>query len=155
MKNEITIRPAKNHDARKIFNFLCELEEQLFDQQEFEINYRLCLADINNIYLVAAGTDNVAIGYISCHGQILLHHGGMVFEVQELFVEKPYRNKGVGRQLLKGLEGYLNKRAYKSLEVAVNKHRASARKFYISEGFEETHVKLVRAPHPPKGGEGK
>jgi PhnO protein len=144
MKNDITIRPAKNHDGRKIFNFLCELEEHLFDQQEFEINYRICLADNNNIYLVAAGKENIAIGYISCHGQILLHHGGMVYEIQELFVEKPYRNKGVGKLLLKGLDEYLSKRDHKMLEIATNKKRIATIRFYSASGFENTHVKLTR-----------
>jgi (aminoalkyl)phosphonate N-acetyltransferase len=145
MKNEINIRPAKNHDARKIFNFLCELEEHLFDQQEFEINYRICLSDNNNVYLVAADKENIAVGYISCHGQILLHEGGMAYEVQELFVEKPYRNKGIGRMLLKSLEEFLSKRDYKLLEVATNKNRSATRRFYAGCGFEETHVKFVKA----------
>jgi PhnO protein len=144
MKTEITIRPAKNHDARKIFNFICELEEHLFDQQEFEINYRICLSDNNNIYLVAADKENTAIGYISCHGQILLHEGGMAYEIQELFVEKPYRNKGVGKMLLRGLEEYLNKRDHRLLEVATNKKRSETIKFYLNNSFQDTHLKFTR-----------
>jgi|SRR5579871_2427520 len=145
MKNEINIRAAKNHDARKIFNFLCELEGHLFDQQDFEINYRLCLSDNNNVYLVAADKDNNAVGFMSCHGQILLHEGGMVYEIQELFVEKPYRNKGIGKMLLKALEEYLSKRDYKQIEVTTNKKRTDTIKFYANNGFEETHVKFVKA----------
>ncbi|HVM86870.1 MAG TPA: GNAT family N-acetyltransferase [Puia sp.] len=144
MKNEITIRPAKNHDAKKIFQFLCELEEHLFDQQDFEINYRLCLADNNNVYLVAADKDNAAVGFISAHGQILLHEGGMVYEIQELFVENVFRNRGVGKMLLKALEEYLLRRDYKQLEVTTNKKRTDTIKFYANNGFEETHVKFVK-----------
>ena len=145
MKAEISIRLARNYDARKIFNFLCELEEQLFDQQEFEVNYRLCLADNNNLYLVAVDKENIAIGYISCHGKIILHHGGMVYEIQELFVEKSYRNKGIGKLLVQELEAYLIKRDYKSFEVATKKTRTGTRKFYILSGFQETHVKFTKA----------
>ena len=147
MKNGITIRPARNHDGRRIFNFLCELGGRLLDQQEFEINYRVCLSDNNNIYLVAADPNNDAIGYISCHGQILLHHGGMVFEIEELFVMEPYRKKGVGKLLLKGLDEYLAKRNYVMLEVTTNKHRTETIAFYAASGFEETHVKFTRAPN--------
>jgi PhnO protein len=119
----ITIRPARNHDAKKIFHFLCGLEKRLLDQQEFEINYRACLADTNNIYLVAADGNNDALGFVSCHGQILLHHGGMVFEIQELFVMNAYRNKGVGKLLLKALDEWLVKRNHVLLKAAANKKR--------------------------------
>ena len=144
MKNGITIRPARNHDGKRIFNFLCELEDQLLDQQVFEINYRICLSDNNNVYLVAADASNDAIGFISCHGQILLHHGGMVFEIEELFVLSRYRKKGVGKLLLKGLDEYLAKRDYASLEVTTNKIRTDTIMFYASNGFKETHVKFTR-----------
>jgi PhnO protein len=119
----ITIRPAKNHDAKQIFHFLCGLEKRLLDRDLFAINYRACVADINNIYLVAADENNEAVGFISCHGQILLHHGGMVFEVQELFVMHAYRNKGVGKLLLKALDEWLAKRDHVLLKVAAAKKR--------------------------------
>ena len=144
MKNEVTIRPARNHDAKKIFQFLCEQEGHLFDQHEFEVNYRLCLSDNNNIYLVAADADRDAIGFIGAHGQILLHEGGMVYEIQELFVENAYRNKNIGKMLLKTLEEYLAKRDYKKFEVATNKTRSDTIRFYLSSGFEETHVRLMK-----------
>jgi (aminoalkyl)phosphonate N-acetyltransferase len=119
----ITIRPARNHDAKKIFHFLCELEKRLLDQEAFEFNYRACLADANNIYLVAADESNGAVGFISCHGQILLHHGRMVFEIQELFVTNPYRHKGVGRLLLNGLDECLAQRDHVLLKISTNRKR--------------------------------
>jgi PhnO protein len=123
MKNAFTIRPAKNHDAKRIFHFLCQLGGHLFDQQEFEINYRRCLSNNNNIYLVAANANNDAIGFISCHGQILLHHGNMIFEVQELFVMDSYRKKGVWKKLLHGIDESLTERDQYLLPVAANKKR--------------------------------
>src|ERR1700722_6530141 len=134
MKSAFTIRPAKNHDAKKIFQFLCELEESLFDQQEFDLNYQSCLSATINIYLVATNDNNDPVGYISCHGQLVLHHGGMVYEIQELFVEKKYRNKGVGKLLLKALEENLSKRESRSLEVSTTKWRVETRKFYAGFG---------------------
>lgn len=65
MKALIKIRAAKNHDARKIYEFLCEKEEFLFDFHEFEINYRICIANGDNIYLVAVDDRNASTGFIN------------------------------------------------------------------------------------------
>jgi hypothetical protein len=75
MKMMMKIRAAKNHDAKKIYEFLCAKEEFLFDFSAFEINYRVCIGDLRNIYLVAVDENNVATGFISCHGQTVLHYG--------------------------------------------------------------------------------
>lgn len=144
MKTAVNIRPAKNHDAKKIYQFLCALEEQIFDLGVFDLHYRSCLAGINNIYLVAAQADNEPIGYLSCHGQLLLHHGGIVYEIQELYVEPAWRKKGIGRMLLKALDEYLTRREWKSLEVTTNRKRPETIAFYTRNGFQLTHVKCTR-----------
>ena len=147
MKASFSIRSAKNHDARKIYEFLCEKEEFLFDFREFEVNYRICIANGDNIYLVAVDGKNDATGFISCHGVIVLHEGGFVYEIRELFVEKKYRKIGVARMLLKALREILAKRIYQALEISVNNTKSELIRFYKKTGFEMTHVKLVH----PKG----
>jgi PhnO protein len=149
MNPGITIRQAENQDAQKIFEFLCELEEGQFEYREFFLNYRNNIFASHNIYLVAANEQKQAIGFISCHGQVLLHHGGMVYEIQELFVDQAYRGQGIGRALLKALDEKLSKREYKSLEVTANSKRKETHQFYKKNGFEKTHVKFVRnSPKP-------
>ncbi|MBS1915562.1 MAG: GNAT family N-acetyltransferase [Bacteroidetes bacterium] len=116
MKNEITIRAAKNHDARNIFAFLCEMDGRLLDRERFESNYRLCISDVNNVLLVAANQSNDAVGYIACHGKIVLRYEGILFEVQELFIEKNFRKKGIGKMLLKALAEKLAEAGYNLVE---------------------------------------
>ena len=144
MKSLIKIRPAKNHDARKIYEFLCEKEEFLFDFREFEVNYRVCIANGDNIYLVAVDEKNDACGFISCHGATVLHEGGFVYEIKELFIEKKYRKAGIGKMLLKELQETLAKRDCQSLEISVNNKRSDLIQFYKNNGFDLSHVKLVR-----------
>jgi GNAT superfamily N-acetyltransferase len=143
MKSLIKIRSAKNHDARKIYEFLCEKEEFLFDFRDFEINYRVCIGSGDNIYLVAVDERNDATGFISCHGATVLHEGGFVYEIKELFIEKKYRKAGVGRMLLKQLQETLSKRMYQALEISVNNKRSDLIQFYKNNGFDMTHVKLT------------
>jgi PhnO protein len=147
MTSEFVVRQAEIQDAKKVFQFLCELEKKTFDYQEFYLNYRNTIFANNNIYLVAADQNNYVVGYISCHGQILLHHNGMVFEVQEFFVETPYRKHGIGTMLIKALETRLAKREFQCLEVTANVHRKDTHDFYLEHGFEQTHYKFTRMQH--------
>jgi ribosomal protein S18 acetylase RimI-like enzyme len=144
MKMMVKIRTAKNHDAKKIFQFLCEKEEKLFDKDLFENNYRKCIGDNDNVYLVAAGENNEAIGFISAHGGIELHLEGMVYAIQELFVEKKFRKLGVGRMLLKELDAELIKKECHLLSVSINNYNSRTINFYIKNGFVHSHVALKK-----------
>jgi PhnO protein len=144
MDHPIVIRQAENQDAEKIFEFLCQLEDGEFEYREFFLNYRNNIFNSHNIYLVAADAQNHPVGFISCHGQVLLHHGGMVYEIQEIFVDEVFRGQGVGRALLNALDEKLNIRDYKSLEVTANMKRSETHGFYAKNGFEQTHLKFTR-----------
>lgn len=140
----VKIRFAKNHDARKIYEFLCEKEEFLFDFREFEIHYRTCIADGDNIYLVAVDDRNDAIGFISCHGEIVLHQGGMVYQIKELYTEKKYRKNGIARLLFKQLQEVLSQRIYQSLEVGIHARRTDLAAFYKHCGLAQTHLQFTK-----------
>jgi PhnO protein len=144
MKMMMKIRAAKNHDAKKIYEFLCAKEEFLFDFSVFEINYRICIGDVRNIYLVAVDENNVATGFISCHGQTVLHSGGVVFEIRELYVNKKWRKSGTGRLLMSKLQELLAGIDHQLLEVTVISKRSDLIQFYKNFGFEMTHVKMIK-----------
>ena len=131
-------------DAQRICSFLSDLEESDFDYSVFSDLFEENIGNTNNIYLVAVDEGQV-IGFISCHGQILLHHLGKVFEIQELYVEETYRNNGVGRLLIEALEKSLMLENYKSLEVTSNGRRMDAHRFYLNNGFEQSHLKFIKA----------
>ena len=82
------------------------------------------------------------VGYISCHGQILLHHCGLVYEIQEMYVLPEYRSKGVGKILLNALLERLSNENYVLLEVASNMKRVDAHRFYEANGFLKTTYKF-------------
>ncbi|GAC1444486.1 MAG: hypothetical protein NVSMB63_13900 [Sediminibacterium sp.] len=140
----IKVRSADSDDATSIFQFICELEESSFDYTVFESYYITNIRNLNYIYLVAVNDVNTVIGYISCHGQILLHHCGKVFEIQELFVVEEYRHRGIGQLLLQSVESSLAKQDVKSLEVTANNNRIQTHAFYKKSGFSQTHLKFTR-----------
>ena len=143
MEQACRIRKAEARDLDTIFSFICHLEETSFPREPFEEVYGENIENPDYEYLVAVNETDEVIGFLSCHGQKLLHHAGMVFEIQELYVARHHRGSGTGRLLMKALEERLNKIKYKSLEVTTNLMRTDARKFYTKLGFVATHQKLV------------
>ena len=139
----ISIRQAVPEDVTSIYLFVNELEETVFDQAAFSAHYYHNLQQPYVHYLVAEDEGKV-IGFISCHGQILLHHNGLVYEIQEMFVAKEYRSKGVGALLLKSLEERLAGEDYKLLEVTSNIRRKDTHRFYLNNGFSQTHLKFTK-----------
>lgn len=140
---QVSIRPATSTDVQSIYTFICDLEEQTFDFELFSQYFLQNISAKNNIYLVATANDKT-IGFISCHGQLLLHHLGMVYEIQEMFVDPDNRGKGIGHQLIDALETRLRDRECRSLEVTTNAKRTATQAFYAACGFNKTHLKFTK-----------
>ena len=139
-----TIRYANLGDSSFIYQCVCQLEETTFDRSVFDKLFILNIQNPENVYLVAEENET-AVGYVSCHGQYLLHHGGRVFEIQELFVLPDFRGSGIGRKLIHKLESIVCLREHSSLEVTANTKRKKTHGFYQSMGFEFTHYKFTKS----------
>ncbi len=80
------IRPAISTDENSILALLEELENRVFDAAIFTDIFQTYLSDSLTIIKVAVAENESICGFISCKGQPLLHHEGLVFEIQELIV---------------------------------------------------------------------
>lgn len=138
----INIRRATIDDAATVYRFVCELEDMVFDQPLFEQYYAQNIANPEYYYLLATIQD-VPVGYLSCHGQLLLHHLNYVYEIQELFVESTHRSKGIGKLLITHLRELLADNDYDMLEVACGFKRPESHLFYERTGFGKTHYKFT------------
>lgn len=141
--SQMQIRNATLADTSAVYRFVCELEDKIFDKEMFERYYTENIGNKGYFYLVATAND-IPVGYLSCHGQLLLHHMNYVYEIQELFVDGAHRGKGIGKQLITHLERLLADKEYDLLEVASNLTRAEAHGFYLSAGFGKTHYKFTK-----------
>jgi PhnO protein len=144
MEQIFKIRAASFVDVDIIFSFIGHLEERSFDFDRFKEKYSDNLGRKEVIYLVAVNETDEIIGFISCHGQELLHHEGQVFEIQEMYVARNYRDKGIGKALFTALVEKLGKTDCESLEVTTNVKRTDAKRFYMKLGFVQTHLKFVK-----------
>lgn len=143
MEENYTVRQAVESDVAAVKGLLEELENRAFDQAVFDRIYAEYLhTPLTLMQVVVHGEDGI-VGFISCKGQSLLHHEGLVFEIQELIVTAAHQGRGVGRQLIAALKPELSRLGAKSLEVTSNKRRKEAHAFYQSVGFLNSHEKFT------------
>lgn len=145
----IKIRKATQNDNLAIYDLICQLENTVFEYSLFEKFYFLNLQNPTIIYLVAElviENEGKVIGFLSCHGQNLLHHLSIVYEIQELVITTEQRGNNVGTKLIKFLEKSLLEITKETLllEVTTNKKRIQTHKFYKKNGFAETHFKFTK-----------
>jgi len=143
MSKKYTIRQSLESDAAAVKALLEELEGRAFDEDIFARIYSEYFEAPLTLIFVATLEEGEITGFISCKGQSLLHHEGLVFEIQELVVTAAHQRKGLGRKLIAALKPDLENLGAKSLEVTSNKRRKEAHAFYQSVGFLNSHEKFT------------
>ena len=141
----ILTRAAALSDVDSAYEFIYSLEDEVFDKAMFTTLYENNLNKEQHHYLLAT-VDDKPIGFISCHGQILLHHCGLVYEIQEMYVLPEYRSRGVGKVLLDALLARIKDDKYMLLEVCSSFKRADAHRFYEANGFDKATYKFKKVP---------
>jgi PhnO protein len=143
MEENYTIRQAIESDAAAVKGLLEELENRAFDQAVFDQIFMEYLTSSRTLVQVALLQETEIVGFISCKGQSLLHHEGLVFEIQEMIVTAAHQGKGLGRKMVDEICEEVKSLGAKSLEVTSNKRRKEAHIFYQSVGFKNSHEKFT------------
>ena len=143
MEENYTIRKAVVSDAAAVKGLLEELENRSFGQAGFDCIYAEYLQTPLTLMQVAVHGQDEIVGFISCKGQSLLHHEGLVFEIQEMIVTAAHQGKGLGRKMVDEICEEVKSLGAKSLEVTSNKRRKEAHVFYQSVGFKNSHEKFT------------
>ncbi len=142
MQSVITIRKIEKLDLDFVYKAICELENEVFDLETFEAIFNENISNPKNLYLIAEN-ENEGLGFISFHTQNLLHHCGVVGEIQEFFIRQNYRGKGVGRLLINEIKNFADQNNLKSIEVTTNKKRVENVAIYENLGFTLSHNKFT------------
>ncbi|MDR6809039.1 PhnO protein [Dyadobacter sp. BE34] len=143
MHAPITIRRASAADRELIYHMICSLENTILDRTGFDAAFDRNVANPNISYFLAE-LDGKPVGMVSCHIQPLLHHAALVSEIQEMYVEPEYRSQQVGKALMEHVTAFAKGEGAVQMEVTSRATREQAHRFYQREGFEKSHVKLVR-----------
>lgn len=139
---KIQIRKVEKQDLDFVYKAICELESEVLDFEVFEMIFNENISNQKNLYLIAEN-GNEGLGFVSFHTQNLLHHCGLVGEIQEFFIHKKYRGQGVGRLLINEILDFAEKNDLKSIEVTTNKKRVENVAIYENLGFTLSHNKFT------------
>jgi len=142
MKTKAEIRKVEQQDLDFVYQSICELESEVLDFEIFRKIFNENISNPKNLYLLAEN-QNEGVGFISFHTQNLLHHCGLVGEIQEFFIHQKYRGQGVGKQLIEKIMNYADQNNLKSIEVTTNKRRVENVLIYENLGFGLTHNKFT------------
>jgi ribosomal protein S18 acetylase RimI-like enzyme len=80
---------------------------------------------------------DMAVGYLLSSFVYSFEHGGLMAEIDELFVAAPYRRQGIAQALLGRAQAELTTRGCRSLQMQVADDNAQAQAFYSRLGFEQ------------------
>ena len=80
---------------------------------------------------------DVTAGYLVCTLVYSFEHGGLMAEIDELYVHAPWRSQGIGQQLLAAARAALAARACVSLQMQVADDNDRAQRFYAQLGFRQ------------------
>jgi len=142
MQSKLQIRKVEKQDLDFVYKSICELENQVLDFEVFKAIFNENISNPNNLYLLAEN-EIERVGFISFHTQNLLHHCGLVGEIQEFFIHQNYRGQGIGRQLINEIMHYADQNKLKSIEVTTNKKRTENVLIYENLGFTLSHNKFT------------
>lgn len=142
MDTTYNIRRIEKYDYEFIYNSICDLEDEILETTIFEEIFKENVDNPNYLYLIAENK-NEKVGFITFHTQNLLHHCGLVGEIQEFYIIPSFRNKGVGRRLIDEIINFADQNKLKSIEVTTNRKRIENIAIYENLGFGLTHNKFT------------
>lgn len=139
----VLIRACRLSDVHFVQQAIEELSMHSFNSELFSKTLEQNLSDKNLHYFIAEYNGTNA-GFASLSIQMHLHHEGPVAEVQELVVMPDYRSTGIGKQLLDHLVILAQQQGCCLVELASSTARIDAHRFYLREGFTDSHHKFTR-----------
>ena len=141
------IRKWTEDDLKDIITLLHQLNETLEEGQELKEEtikqHFKEMEDNKDIYenYVIIDKDKV-VGYMSLFFYRSLYHKEGTAQINELIIDKEYRNKGYGKELLEFGVQRAEDRNMDEIEIGVEKSNNKALEFYKRNGIEEEYLLL-------------
>lgn len=138
------LRRATADDTHAVYALISELKQAEFDHQAFSAGFAANLRDSNLRYQLAL-LDGEVVGMIGLHMQFHLHHANWIGEIQELVVMPQARGLKIGSQLLAWAEDEARRAGAEMTELSTNVKRLDAHRFYLREGYTQSHFRFTKA----------
>ena len=141
---QIIIRSMKATDAEAV--------TRLSNQLGYSISIEATLVNIKTLlslsdnYCLVAIDDSIVVGWVHAFLAHRIESNSFV-EIGGLVMDENYRGKGIGRQLIQGIEDWALTKDVPTLRVRSNTKRAAAHRFYAQLQFVVNKQQLVFEKH--------
>jgi GNAT superfamily N-acetyltransferase len=138
----ITIQKAKKSDFSDMYGLIKELwPREKFNRKSTKDVF---LKQWPNKDFIVAKSGNKIIGFASLMVKYSLGDKGKIGIIDELVVDREFRNKGVGRKLLAEITAMAKKSSCKDLVLTSAFYRKGAHRFYLKNGFRKTAYEFYK-----------
>jgi len=79
---------------------------------------------------------NDPIGYFCIAFSYTLEHYGKDCFLDEIYIKPEFRHKGIGTEVMKYIENYLEQNNFKAIHLIVYDKNPAAFKYYVKNGFQ-------------------
>ena len=147
----ISIRQATLADIQTLFELMCHMQlddpwEEPFHEPTVSANLAELLQNpVYGVAFIVHEDSSSPIGYLVICFDYSLEYRGIGAWVDELFVERAHRGKGIGTQLLDLAEQASREHQARVLHLEVN-HGNPAIELYRRRGFSDHHRYLLSKP---------
>lgn len=135
---------AEKADVKRVYELICDMEQSTLPYGEFE---RIFLAQLEDeaYYCLVCRREGELVAVLNLRFEEQLHHAGKIAEIMELAVDGSHRNRGLGRELLERACALAKERRCMQIELACNRLRRDAHRFYLRQGMSCYHYKFSRS----------
>ena len=135
---------AEKADVKRVYELICDMEQSTLPYGEFE---RIFLAQLEDeaYYCLVYRREGELVAVLNLRFEEQLHHAGKIAEIMELAVDGSHRNRGLGRELLERACALAKERRCMQIELACNRLRRDAHRFYLRQGMSCCHYKFSRS----------
>ena len=124
----------------EIFSLLSQLTSAPLISEKSYNNIIDNLDDNHNIFVYVL--DNKIVGMITLlHEQKLIHNGSKIVHIEDLVVDKEYKNRGIGRDLINYCLDKISKEEYYKIILDCSEE---LERFYNKLGFEKKNIQMAK-----------
>jgi PhnO protein len=128
------IRKIEIGDLDGVYKLLNDLYSNKLKYEIFAKIYKEKVFDNNSYYIVAVSNGKI-VGVLTSEIQTKLHREKKQSFIEDLIVDKDYRNNGIGKELLQNAIEYAKKQDCEVIELTSYLQNDDAHRFYENNGF--------------------
>jgi len=134
----VSFRPCGPKHHAKLLKLICayyRFDKISFDRRSLHKGLDTLLRNVSQGQIWLMENHKKAVGYALLTYNFDLQYGGIEGMLTDLYVDKHYRNKGIGSLALFEIEDFCRERGIRAIELQVLHHNRAAEAFYRKAGF--------------------